>query len=160
MVQYLHVLGWILLLRSVNIVNGTIFTCVGLNFALIWAKKSICVFDLSCYDSEGVHALNDQAIVLEFKLLKVLNSIWLNIQKQPPELFCRKRCSYKFCKIHRKTPVPEPLFSKVVGQRPVTFLKKRLCDGCFPLTFAIFLRTTFFTEHLRTTDSEYYKKNL
>ena len=32
------------------------------------------------------------------------------IEKQPPEVFYKKRCSYKFRKIHRKTPVPEPLF--------------------------------------------------
>ena len=31
-------------------------------------------------------------------------------QKQPPELFCMKRCSKKIHKIHRKTPVPESLF--------------------------------------------------
>ena len=31
-------------------------------------------------------------------------------QKPPPEVFFNKRCSKKFCKIHRKTPVPESLF--------------------------------------------------
>ena len=31
-------------------------------------------------------------------------------QKQPPEVFCKKRCLYKFCKILRKTPMPESLF--------------------------------------------------
>ena len=30
--------------------------------------------------------------------------------KQPPEVFNKKRCSEKFHKIHRKTPVPESLF--------------------------------------------------
>ena len=34
--------------------------------------------------------------------------LWLyGIQKQSPEVFCGKRCSWKFCKIHRKTPVPQ-----------------------------------------------------
>ena len=32
------------------------------------------------------------------------------LQKQPPEAFYKKRRSWKFCKIHRKTPVPESLF--------------------------------------------------
>ena len=32
------------------------------------------------------------------------------IQKQQPEVFCKKRCSQKFFKIHKKTPVPESLF--------------------------------------------------
>ena len=27
--------------------------------------------------------------------------------------FCNSRCSRKFCKIHRKTPVPEPFFNEV-----------------------------------------------
>ena len=38
----------------------------------------------------------------------------LDFQKQPPEVFCKKSCSYKFHKIHRKRPVPEPLFNKAV----------------------------------------------
>ena len=40
-------------------------------------------------------------------------------------MFCKKRCSWKFCKIHRKTPVPECL-NKVAGLRSATLLKKRL----------------------------------
>ena len=27
-------------------------------------------------------------------------------QKQPPGVFCKKRCSLKFRKIHRNTPMP------------------------------------------------------
>ena len=42
------------------------------------------------------------------------------LQKQPPELFFRR----------------------------ATSLKKRLCHRCFPVNFAKFLRTPFFTEHL------------
>ena len=63
-------------------------------------------------------------------------------QKQPPEVFCKKRCSYKFCKIHRKTPVPEYLFNKVVYLGPATLIKKRLWHRCFPVTFVKFLRTS------------------
>ena len=36
-------------------------------------------------------------------------------RKQPPEMLCKKRCSWKCCKIHRKTTVLEPLFNKVAG---------------------------------------------
>ena len=36
------------------------------------------------------------------------NSIYA--QKQPPEVFYKKRCSKEFHKIHRKTPVPGSLF--------------------------------------------------
>ena len=48
-------------------------------------------------------------------------------QKQPSEVFCNKRCSKGF---------------------PATLLKKRLWHRCFPMNFAKFLRTPFFTEHL------------
>ena len=43
------------------------------------------------------------------------NKSFLNKQKQPPEVFCKKRCSKKFRKIHRKTPVAESLFKRDPG---------------------------------------------
>ena len=54
-------------------------------------------------------------------------------QKQPPEVFCKKRCSQTFCKIHRKTPVSESLFNKDEGLRPATLLKKDSVTGVFQL---------------------------
>ena len=33
-----------------------------------------------------------------------------SLQKQPPEVFYEDKCSWKFCKIHTKTPVAEALF--------------------------------------------------
>ena len=36
--------------------------------------------------------------------------IQLDTGEQPPEVFCKKGCSQKFRKIHRKTPVSESLF--------------------------------------------------
>ena len=38
-----------------------------------------------------------------------------NIQKQPPEAFCKKKYSNEFRKIHRKILVPGSLFNKVAG---------------------------------------------
>ena len=64
-------------------------------------------------------------------------------QKQPPEMFCKKRCSWKFRKIHRKTHLPESLFNEVAGSRPATLLTMRLWHGCFPVNFVKFLRTSF-----------------
>ena len=44
----------------------------------------------------------------------------------------------------------ETLFHKKVGGlRPTTLLKKRLSYRCFPVNYAKFVRTPFFTEHLR-----------
>ena len=47
-------------------------------------------------------------------------------KKQPPEVFCKKRCPWKFRNIHRKTPVLESLFNKVAGLKAYNFIKKRL----------------------------------
>ena len=49
----------------------------------------------------------------------------------------------KFRKSHRKLPVLEFLFNKVICLKDCIFVKKRLQHLCFPLTFAKFLRTPF-----------------
>ena len=58
---------------------------------------------------------------------------FVQIQKQPPEVFCKKRYSQKFCEIYRETSMPESLFNKVAGLRPATLFKRRLWHRCFPL---------------------------
>ena len=69
----------------------------------------------------------------------------ITIQKRPPETFFKKRCSQKFLKIQRKTPVPEPI--------PATSLKKETLEQVFSCEFCVIYKGTFFTEHLRTTAS-------
>ena len=65
----------------------------------------------------------------------------LKLQKQPPEVFCEKRCSYEFRNIHRKATVLDSLFTKVAGLKVCSFIKKRLQHRCFPVNIAKFLRT-------------------
>ena len=51
----------------------------------------------------------------------------LEIRKQSPGVFYKKSFSWKFRKIHGKTPVSESLFNKVAGlqvSRPATLLKR------------------------------------
>ena len=60
-----------------------------------------------------------------------------------PEVFCRKSVLRNFAKFTGKH-LSESLFL-----RPATLLKKRLWHRCFPVNFAKFQRTPFFTEHLR-----------
>ena len=69
-------------------------------------------------------------------------------QKQPPEVFCKKRCSKKFPKIHRKTPVPEPLFKYSCRLQACNFIKKESLTQVFPCEFYEISKNTFFTEHL------------
>ena len=65
------------------------------------------------------------------------------IQKQPPEVFCKKRCSEKFRKIPRKTPVPESLFCP----QSWNFIKEETLAQVFSCEFLrkehLFYRTPF-----------------
>ena len=54
------------------------------------------------------------------------------IRSSHPEVFSKKRCSEKFPKIHKKTPVPEYLFNKVAGQ---DFIKKETLVQVFSRKF-------------------------
>ena len=76
-------------------------------------------------------------------------------QKQPPEVFYKKRCSQKFPKIHRKTPVPESFF--LIVAKNVTLLKKETLVQKFFCEFCEISQTAFFTKHLWTTPSDIYK---
>ena len=42
-----------------------------------------------------------------------------------------------------------PMFSEILGLKACNFTKKRLQHSCFPVNITKFLRTRFFTEHLR-----------
>ena len=66
------------------------------------------------------------------------------VQKQPPEVFCKKKCSYKFRKIYSKTPVPESL----------NFIKKETLAQVLPYEFCKISKNTFLTEHFWATASE------
>ena len=50
--------------------------------------------------------------------------------------------------------MPASLFNKFAGLRLATLSKKRLWQRGLPVNFAKFLRTYFFTEHLRVTASD------
>ena len=58
-------------------------------------------------------------------------------------------CPQKFRKFHRKTPVFDSLFNKVVGLKACNFIKNRLRRRCFSVILTKLLRATFFTKHLR-----------
>ena len=51
-----------------------------------------------------------------------------DIKKQSSRGILWKGYSYKFHKIHRKTPVPDPFFNNVTGLRLTTLLKKTLAQ--------------------------------
>ena len=68
---------------------------------------------------------------LKSKCLQIFLISQVLLQKQPPEVFCKKTCIQKSLKIHRKK------------LKPPTLSKKRLWHECFPKNFAKFLKTLF-----------------
>ena len=83
------------------------------------------------------------------------------LQKQPPEVFCKKRYSWKSRKIHRETPVSVSLFHK--SCRPTTLLKKGIWHRFFQTLAQVFScefwkisKSTFFTEYPWATASVVY----
>ena len=68
-----------------------------------------------------------------------LTTVVPKVQRQPPGVFCKKSCCYKFCHIHRKITVLESLFNKVAvlywnGLRIVWPLFPRLTFNSTPRT--------------------------
>ena len=83
-----------------------------------------------------------------YKNYLCLAESYIHLQKQPPEVFCEKRNSWKFRKIPGKWLCQSLFFNKVAGLRSATLLKKRLWRRYFPGNFAKFLRTPFSKEYL------------
>ena len=72
---------------------------------------------------------------------------------QPQKVICKGRCSEKFHKLHRKTPVLESLFNKVAGLIPATLLKRDAIAGVFMWNLRNF-EEHLFEDHLQTTASD------
>ena len=64
-------------------------------------------------------------------------------------MFCKKGVLRNFATFTGKHLCQSLFFNKLAGLRPSALLKKRLWHKCFPVKLAKFLRTPFFTEHLR-----------
>ena len=66
-----------------------------------------------------------------------------------------RRCSSKYVflkisQVSQERTCVRVSFNKIVGPKlPCNFIKNRLQHRCFPVKFTNFLRTPFFTEHLR-----------
>ena len=71
-----------------------------------------------------------------------------------PEVFSKKDVLRNFTKFTGKHLCQSLFFKEVAGLRPATLLKKRPWHRCFPVKFVKFLRTPFFTKHLRATASD------
>ena len=66
-------------------------------------------------------------------------------QKQPLEVFCKKRFSQKLHKIHRKAPVPESFLIKLPAS-VCNFIRKEILEQVFSCEFFEIFKNTFFTD--------------
>ena len=66
----------------------------------------------------------------------------------------RKQPAEVFCKIHRKTPVPESLFNKVAGLKASNFINKETLAQVFSSKFCEISKNTFSAKHLQTSASD------
>ena len=71
-------------------------------------------------------------------------------KKQPPEVFCKRTCSWKFRKFYRKIPALESHFNKVAGLRE-TFWKRDSNTCIFSIEICEIFESTYFGEHLWTS---------
>ena len=74
------------------------------------------------------HTTIDHTLIFIHRLL--IHVIFLTLlinyfQKQPPEVFCRTRCSQKFSKVPWKITVLETLFNKVAGLQAAILQKSK-----------------------------------
>ena len=72
----------------------------------------------------------------------------MSCQKQPLEVFYKKGVIRNFAKFTGKHLCQRVLFDKVAGLRTAPLLKRTVRHRSFPVNFAKFLRTPFFTQYL------------
>ena len=76
---------------------------------------------------------------------------FIKLQKQPPEVILLKKVSsYRFRKIHKKTPVPVIKLKA----KAFNFIKREALAQMFSCEFYEISKNTCFTKHLRTTASK------
>ena len=125
--------------------------------------------------SPGVFTWFGSLILKQLKLIYTMpwsfHNSWERLyrtQKQPPEVFEKKRCAYKFRKIYNKTPVLGSDFNKIyqkdlltqvfsgeICENFKTPILKNICEGLFLRILQVELlnstsRFFYFNESLRT----------
>ena len=65
----------------------------------------------------------------------------LEVQKQSPEVFCKKMYFERFRKLHRKAPVLKIFFKQSCRSSVCKLFRKRMQNKCFPVKFVKLLRT-------------------
>ena len=89
---------------------------------------------------------NLESITCMISLLHLEMKAWRSSHQR---CFLKKGVLINFAKFTGKHLCHSLFFNKVADLRSADLLKKKLWDRCFPVNFAKFIRTPFFTEDLR-----------
>ena len=79
---------------------------------------------------------------------KAIKSFQVDVRSSRPEEFCKKGV-LEILQNSQENTCGRNIFNKVTGLSLTILFKKSLLHRCFPENFANFLRTQFFSEHLR-----------
>ena len=106
---------------------SVIFCCAGCFQKVNFQEFNLCTYINFELPSAFLYALCE--------LLKEYAVLCGNNRNSRPEVFCKKKCSQKFRKIHRKTPVPETLFLMTLF-----LVFKKIRDGLTNFTFSFYIQ--------------------
>ena len=88
-----------------------------------------------------------------------MENVYVEVVAHSPAMqSCPQKVFWKVSQDLKKKLWRSLVFSKFVGCRPSTSLKKEPCHRCCPVSFAKF--STYFVNHLQTTGSLYYQTNI
>ena len=117
------------------------------SFKTHWVKKYLNYREL-VYKTNLANLCFYKKMFLPFYLWFIFATGICICRSSRPEVFCVKGLLRNFTEFTGKRLCQSLFFNKVAGLRPAILLKKSLWHRSFPVNFAKFLITTFFTEHL------------
>ena len=98
---------------------------------------------------ELVKPVSWKKICLKYFSLQKIDKNTPFVQKQPSEVFLKKKFSKLFSKLKGKHLCCSLFFDKNTGLRPATLIRKRLQQRCFAVNFVNFSRTPFLQNTFR-----------
>ena len=127
--------------------------CFPVKFAK-YLKVGIHLYNSACNSiCRNIFVLQTLIVELQYNDIRISNEINLpkmsvivpyNLQKQPTEVFYKKRRSQKFRKIHRKTLVLESLFCFLIKLYLLNVIKRESLAQVFSCEFCKVSKFTFF----------------
>ena len=99
------------------------------------------------HSSQSPHYDAGKLVLTFFYILYSKEVLWIRHSQVATRKVLCKNVFLESHKIHRKTPVPESIFNKVVGLSR-NFIKKEILAQMFSCAFCEISKSTFFIEHV------------